>query len=152
MKKAKDMELIIARRKPKSCPRCFGKIDYVGIGTYRCTACKYEFLDDFGKIKDFLDRNGPTPATVINSATGVDLDIIDYYLREGRLEIPDGDGLYIKCESCGCEIRYGRYCVECAKKMSGDLKSAFIGSAGEKPTKREAGETHFMGRGRKKIL
>ncbi len=153
-KKAKDMELLLARRKPKCCPRCRGKIDYIGIGTYRCSVCKYEFFDDFGKIKDFLDQNGPAPATVINSATGVDTEIINYYLREGRLEIPDGDGLYIKCEGCGCDIRYGRYCVECAKKMSGDLKSAFMGTAGERPTIKSSSEDsmHFLGRNRNNRL
>ena len=50
---------------------------------------------------------------------------------QGRIEIPDGSGSYIKCQMCGAEIRYGRFCPECSAKLSRDNSSMVY--VGEKP-------------------
>ena len=36
------------------------------------------------------------------------------YLKEGRLEIPEGSSYYLKCERCGISINSGRFCQPCA--------------------------------------
>ena len=89
--------------------------------------------NDFGKIKAFLDKNGPTPAITIAKATGVDRDKINYYLRKGRVEIPEGSKFYLKCEKCGCSIRYGRYCPDCVKVAADKRGISLTEEMGEKP-------------------
>lgn len=119
---------------PRFCPKCGGKYAFKGAGRYVCEECGYEFFDDFGKVRAFVDEHGPSPAIVISEATGVSITKISEFLRQGRMEIPDGSGEYIPCERCGEPIRYGRFCPACAsylvKSMSAVLTSADIG---EKP-------------------
>ena len=72
---------------------------------------------------------------VIADETGVPMKHLNLMMREGRVEIPDGSGIYIKCEKCGTDIRYGRYCPDCIKKLSNDLNKAMWNpNVGEKPT------------------
>ena len=94
--------------KAKICPFCGNNMKYVYGEMYECPGCGRKEPTDFGKVRDFLDTNGPQPAIVIADATGVSLDVIDGFLKQGRVEIPDGSDVYIKCQRCGTDIRYGR--------------------------------------------
>ena len=76
---------------------------------------------------------------------------IDSYLKKGMVEIPDGSKFYLNCEKCGCEIRYGRYCPECAKsEVVNNLRSSYQ-DVGERPKQRYnpemSGKMHFINRG-----
>jgi len=77
-------------RKPTRCSKCKGRIKYIGAGKYECFDCGHEEIDDFGKVKEYIDENGPSPAIIISEHTGVPVDLINGMLRQGRLEIPDG--------------------------------------------------------------
>ena len=81
----------------------------------------------------------------ISQATGVTEKTVRRYLTESRLEIPEGSPIYINCTVCGCEIRSGRYCPDCARTMN-DLNGA-LKYAGDKPkTPGEmSGKMHFIG-------
>lgn len=132
--------------KPVVCSACGGSLTYKSHGAYVCNTCGNIEYDDFGKVRAYIDANGPTPAAVISSATGVSIQKINNYLREGRVEIPEGSNIYIKCENCGQDIRFGRYCPECAAKLSKNLSGAF--EAGEVPKKSSvpSGRMRFVGR------
>lgn len=131
----KRIERKFVERMPTICDKCGGKLYYDAMGRYRCADCKNEVLDDFGKIKVFLDENGPTPIPIIAEKTGVDPALLSLFLRKGRLEIPEGSKIYIKCEKCGCAIRYGRYCPECIKSLADGIKAVFNEDMGERPKK-----------------
>lgn len=126
------------------CRKCGGKLAFKGAGLYICEECQEEFLDDFGKVRAFVEENGPKPAHDIAIATGVRLHDIQEFLKAGRLEIPENSEIFIKCNKCGCDIRYGRFCPECAAKLAGGIKQAFLaGEIGERPKKR--GKMHSAG-------
>ncbi len=132
----------------KLCSKCGGSMSYAYGENYVCNVCGGQERSDFGKVRDFLEKYGPQPAMVIHDGTGVSLAYIDLLLREGRVEIPDGSAVYIKCKKCGTDIRYGRYCPECSVAMSKEVHGAF-GQAldvGERPTKKaqSAGKMRFM--------
>lgn len=121
-------------RKPNRCSKCKGRLKYIGGGYYECYDCGNKETDDFGKVKDFIDEFGPRPAVIIYEHTGVPVDIINGMLKQGRLEIPEGSKVYIECESCGCSIRYGRYCPDCIRAKTNNLKGVFFNAdVGEKP-------------------
>lgn len=90
-------------------------------------------MDDYGKVKQFLEENGPSPALVVSRATGVKPEIIKLFLIKGRVEIPEGSQYYLKCEKCACSIRYGRYCPQCVKEMAGSIQAVFNEEVGERP-------------------
>lgn len=49
------------------------------------------------------------------------------------MEIPEGSKYYLKCEKCGCSIRYGRFCPDCVRELAGEIKAVFHEDVGEKP-------------------
>ena len=145
MKKRKEVKF----EKAKICPFCGNNMKYVYGEMYECPGCGRKEPTDFGKVRDFLDTNGPQPAIVIADATGVSLDVIDGFLKQGRVEIPDGSDVYIKCQRCGTDIRYGRYCPECMMKIAKNIGQAMWSpDLGEKPHNKPdmAGRMHSIGR------
>lgn len=148
-----DVEKMIMERRPIFCKECGGRLFYEGEGAYKCHDCESIEFDDFGKIKRFLEKNGPSPATEIAAGTGVKLEIINIFLKNGRLEIPEGSNFYIKCERCGCALRYGRYCLKCTKELAGQLQGSFFEQMGEEPKTKidlKDEKMHYMNRKKKK--
>lgn len=138
------------KSKPIECEACKGRMRYLGGGLYKCQECSYEELDDYGKVKKFLQKHGPTPALVVSEATGVKREIIEYFLKKGRVEIPEGSKYYLKCEKCGCALRYGRYCPGCIRETANNIREVFNEDVGEIP-KYELnpdlrGKIHFLDR------
>lgn len=145
-----EFEKMMLQNRPKECEKCGSKMKYIASGVYQCSNCSHEMLDDYGKVKEFLEKNGPAPMIVIRQATGVPTEAIEMFLKEGRVEIPDGSGYYMKCEKCGCAIRFGRFCPECAKVITGDIRNAFLQDVGERPkynpNSEMAGRMHYLNR------
>ncbi|MBQ9767233.1 MAG: hypothetical protein IJW37_03945 [Lachnospiraceae bacterium] len=142
----KDLEKTIIQDRPIHCSKCDGKLFYVSGGKYECRACGHHDYDDFGKVKHFLGEHGPSPAPVIAAATGVKTEIINHFLKKGRLEIPEGSKYFLQCERCQCAIRYGRFCPECMRELTGGLRAAFHEDVGERPknTPKLSGQYHFI--------
>lgn len=129
------------------CPDCNVHMKYIYGEMFECPVCHKQEPTDFGKVRTYLEQAGPQPAIVISNATGVDVHVIDNFLRQGRIEIPDGSSVYIKCQSCGADIRYGRYCPECMVKMTKELgKAMLMSEVGERPTNKSdmSGKMHIL--------
>lgn len=132
------------------CENCGGILKDAGVGIYVCSQCGHETLSPFGQVKKYIQENGPDNAYNISQATGVPVSRIDKFLREGRIEIPDGSDCYITCEMCGTDIRYGRYCPACATKLKKELSSALIATEiGEIPKK--SGKMRYMDTDERKL-
>lgn len=126
------------------CIACRRLFQYPGFGTKFCNICKERDLDNQHRVKEFLREHGLANMYEIAENTGVSEDLVKQYLRDGMLEIPEGSPIYIKCESCGCDIRYGRWCPACASKMSKDLQGYMV-SVGEVPKMTGmTGKTRFI--------
>ncbi len=144
MDNKRKWEDLIIGNKPIECEQCRGKVIYVGGGRYRCEVCGSESLDDFGKVKEYLEKHGPTPALIVSEATGVYPEIIEMFLKKGKLEIPEGSRYYLKCEKCGCSIRYGRFCPSCVNDLAGSIRAMFYEDIGERPKYEMTGRMHYL--------
>lgn len=133
----KDLNHILLQMKVKYCTICKSKLNYLGSGKYVCSSFGHEEIDDFGKIKIFLENNGPAPAHIISLATGVEAEIIDAFLRKGRVEITNDSSAFLKCEICGEDIRYGRICPICAREKVSKIQGYLIEDVGEPPIRNE---------------
>ena len=146
----KSIEKALIERKPLRCELCDEKVYYMDSGRYQCRSCNHIMFDDFGKVKAYLEEHGPSHAVAISSATGVSMEIIDVFLRKGRLEIPEGSKYYIQCQKCGCSIRYGRFCPDCIKETANGIRAICAEDEGEKPkfdiNPDRQGKIHFMNR------
>ena len=116
-----------------TCPQCGAKLKYMAMGDYLCPECGLEQKDDYGIVREYLDEHGPTPALVIEAETGVPRLIIEDFLRKGRLEINDNSPIFLKCELCGKDIKFGRICPVCAKNKVSRMKGYLVDEVGEEP-------------------
>ncbi len=143
-----ELERYLLNNKPIHCEMCNHKLFYLGSGKYECHDCGHVMYDEFGRVKAYLEENGIRPAAEVSMATGVPQAIITLFLKKGKLEIPENSKYYLKCEKCGCSIRYGRYCPECVQALAGGIKAVFNEDAGEKPKYDDSktGKLHYMKR------
>ncbi len=115
-----DERALLARNihVPRECEAC-GKTDikYMGVGEYKCDACGHVMYDDFGIVRNYLEEHKGATQSQVSHATGVAMETIRQFLREERLEITAGSGVFMACEICKAPIRSGRFCESCAKKV-----------------------------------
>ncbi len=124
----------IISQRTKRCSKCNTVMDYLALGEYRCPSCGYEELDSYGIIRKYLDEHGSTPASVISLDTGISMEIINDYLAKGRLEVADTSNVFLHCEKCGKDIKFGRICTACAKNASSKMKETILPEEiGEEP-------------------
>lgn len=139
--------VFLGSRVPTECDKCGGKCKYKAQGIYECIDCGNIMLDDYGKVRVFLEENGRKSAIIISAETGVPVSTIQKYLRDGQLEIPDGSPMYVKCAKCGTDIRYGIYCSSCAVQLSKDIQGTLhMGNIGERPKIKTTGKMRFLGK------
>ena len=76
--------------RPIRCEKCKGKLFYTGSGTYTCEDCEHVMLDDFGKVKAYLEEHGI--GTIIHYPVPPHLAEAYEYLgyREGAFPITEG--------------------------------------------------------------
>ncbi len=129
----------------ETCEGCKNLFHYPGFGAKYCPKCRDADRENQQRVKEYIKENGASNMYQISDATGVPTKTIKQYLRDGMLEIPEGSPIYIQCESCGCDIRSGRWCPACAARMSGELKGLYVG-VGETPKKRASGKMRFLDR------
>ena len=103
---------------PRTCEKCgAGSPQYKGVGEYKCSECGHVMYDDFGLVRNYLETHrGATQVEVCN-ATGVSRETVRQLLRDDKIEIVAGSGVFMACELCQAPIRSGRYCVACAQKI-----------------------------------
>lgn len=129
------------------CKNCRRLFKYYGFGSRYCPECAKIDEEQRDKVRAFIREHGPENKYEISLATGVPESEIAQYLRDGMLEIPEGSAAYIKCESCGRDIRSGRWCPECAARMS--KGQAVLVATGETPKTAGQGKMRFFGKERK---
>lgn len=131
----------------RTCKLCGGLYYYRGFGYGYCERCTKLDDDMFHKVKDYIWENGTASVAEVSEDLQVSERQIYNYLKDGRLEIPDGSPIYLKCERCGTDIRYGRYCPECATHIHKNLSSvteADLCEIGERPGTSKNGKIHFQ--------
>lgn len=68
------------------CRLCKGAMGYASKGVYKCSACGWEYISNFGKVKRYIDEHGASTAGEIAEATGISTKIINQFVSEGRIE------------------------------------------------------------------
>ncbi len=120
----------------KKCNRCGRLFKEDGFCTNLCQSCVLKDNDDFDKVRLYLYEHKTATAIELSEATNVPVEQIERYLKNGRLEIPEGSPIFIKCEKCGADIRSGRLCPSCSSSLSNAIRAEmnFTDSQiGEKP-------------------
>ncbi|MBR0147790.1 MAG: hypothetical protein IKR56_04385 [Lachnospiraceae bacterium] len=139
---------------PIRCEVCGDTLTFMGVGEYKCDKCGHLMYDDYGVVRNYLEKNKGVTVVEISMATGISQSQIKQMLKEDRLEISDSSRVFLRCEACGKEIKSGRYCPACeqlaaaaeAKKRANALREERqMNMAGFKanPLKGEEGTRRF---------
>lgn len=99
--------------RPYECNMCGGIMVFKGVGEYECEDCRYLDYDDYGKARNYIEKNPGATAGEISEGTGVSQKSIRRMLKESRLEIATNSRVFLKCDICGANIRHGSLCDKC---------------------------------------
>lgn len=100
---------------PTRCSKCGYDLTFKGVGSYMCERCHNVEYDDYGLVRNYVEIHPGASVAEVSDATGVDERDINEMLRDGRIEIAAESKVFLKCDGCGKEIRFGKYCSECSK-------------------------------------
>lgn len=139
-----EIEKFLLNNKPVQCQVCQGKLFHIGSGQYKCNSCENIEFDDFGKIKKLLDEKGPLPIYTISEVTGVSMEMIEMLLKDGQVELTENSKYFLDCAKCGCSIRSGRFCMDCAKELAQGVQRIFYNEVGEKAKTQTKAKMHFL--------
>lgn len=109
--------------RPTFCEKCGGVMIFKGVGEYKCEDCGYLDYDDYGKARNYIEKNPGATSAQVSAATGVSQKAIRGMLKDERLEIAANSNVFLKCEICGTSIRYGRYCKKCETSYHRNLEA-----------------------------
>ncbi|MCR4909248.1 MAG: hypothetical protein K5985_10505 [Lachnospiraceae bacterium] len=124
-----DFYSLLEGEKPKRCEDCGGDLKPVRDGQFVCENCGKEHFNTFGRVRRFIEENGPSSPEELCGKTGADMELIRYYLKKSRLELTDNSLVFLKCEICGANIKSGTICPKCAarKDIAGYYKGGDTG-------------------------
>ncbi len=106
----------------QECKRCGKMFYFTGVGKCICPECKAEEEAEFEIVKNYIYEHISATIMQVSKETGVKISRIKSYLRDGRLIIPDGSLIFLNCEICGANIKFGRLCPACGDSLSSELK------------------------------
>lgn len=107
----------------RTCKRCKKIFQHVA-GPSICPRCKEKEEEMFQTVKTYLRENPGATISVISEETQVPVQLIDSFLRQGRLEVTPDSAIALSCEGCGTRIYTGRFCSKCHSGLIGDLAGA----------------------------
>ena len=99
--------------RPIYCSKCGEIMIFQGVGEYKCEGCRNVELDDYGKVRAYIENHKGATAAELEKETGVKQKSIRQMLRESKIEVSSDSKVFMKCELCGKDIRSGRFCPKC---------------------------------------
>lgn len=118
----------------KKCKTC-GRI-FQGYGK-QCPDCVEEEDRQYNLVRDYVWAHPGASMYEIVEETEVDPKLILRFLKEGRVELENADGL-LTCEKCGTPISSGTLCDACKSKLSKAMDSVLPKAKASKPEPRSS--------------
>lgn len=106
------------------CPRCGKVYSKPELRLYVCKKCKFQEHLEVARVRNFLEQNGKQSVEIM-------ADLLELTAREVEYGLQNLEPQNIKlqkryhCNSCGDEIRYGRYCDSCTQNTFMQIKTLF---------------------------
>ena len=105
------------------CRKCGRLFNYIS-GPFICTSCRDKQEEKFQQVKKYIQQNGRATINEVSEECEVEIQQIQAWIRQERLEFTDDSPIGIPCESCGKMIGSGRFCPNCKDNMMRNLNSA----------------------------
>lgn len=114
----------------RNCRMC-GRIFNYFAGPFLCPGCREKMEEKFQIVKEYIRSNPGVSISEVSEACDVDKQQITQWLREERLELTEQSTIWLSCETCGTQIRSGRYCERCKATMTNNFRNAMRSSRPE---------------------
>lgn len=108
-------------RNCRSCGRLFNYVTGPGI----CPLCREEREKKFQEVKKYIQDHRLASINDVSNDCEVDVNQINQWIREERLQFAEDSPIRVACEKCGTMIRAGIYCDKCKMEMTNNLNSAY---------------------------
>lgn len=107
----------------KSCKKIFNYLS----GPILCPSCKEELENKFQEVKAYIDEHPGVGINEVSEECDVEPGQIRQWLREERLQLAEGSGIMLACESCGKMIRSGKFCEDCRVALTNNFQDLVRG-------------------------
>lgn len=122
----------------RNCRNCGRIFNYVA-GPALCPHCREELEKKFQQVKEYIENHKGVGIQEVAEECDVSPNQIHQWLREERLELVEGSGISLQCESCGAPITSGRLCEKCKREVTSGFQDVLKGSRENKPEPHRAG-------------
>ena len=116
----------------RNCPRC-GRV-FVYRGREICPSCVAEEEEQFERVRRFLRDSPGATLEEVEEATGVPVELVLAFLRQGRLVAAEGLKGVLFCQRCGASIDEGYLCSQCSRALAREVGLAAAGDDAEAAT------------------
>lgn len=76
-----ELSHILRMKKIGTCKKCGGEYISNRMGRYTCKACGYVELDDEGKVREYLSKNGTSSYYDVEKNTGAKREVLDKFVN-----------------------------------------------------------------------
>lgn len=131
----------------RNCKKC-GRLFNYAMGPIICPQCKEETEAKFKEVKTYIQEHPHCGIHEVADACEIDVQQIQQWLREERLEFTSDSVIELQCEVCGCDIRSGRFCEKCKVNMVNGLQRSIQPQKAPEPVKKDthdAARMRFLG-------
>lgn len=108
----------------RNCKGCGKLFNYMG-GAPLCATCAKKLEDKFDLVKAYLYDHPGAGIQEISEEFEVSVNQIHKWIREERLAFAEDSLIGIACESCGVDIKTGRFCKSCKDKLANNLSNIY---------------------------
>jgi flagellar operon protein (TIGR03826 family) len=98
-------------REVRNCKRCGKVFVYAGIPV--CPECLEKEEEQYRKVKRFLDDHPRAGVSETSEETGVPVEVVVEFLRQGLLVTQAGPAGQLTCMMCKKPITRGKLCPRC---------------------------------------
>lgn len=121
----------------RNCRSCGKLFNYIS-GAPICSACAKVIEDKFASVKEYLYNHPGAGIQQISEEFEVSVSQIQKWIREERLSFAEDSLVGIECESCGANIKTGRFCKPCKDKLANNLSNIYKEPERQLKTKQDA--------------
>jgi hypothetical protein len=104
----------------RNCKRC-GKL-YVYVGGAICPYCLAKEEEQYRKVKHYIDNHPGCGIQETSDETGVPVDLVVEFVRQGLLVAENGPESQLVCVICKKPIVKGRICPKCEAALGMGIK------------------------------
>ena len=122
----------------KLCKHCNGLFE-TAVGANVCARCSVDNQESFERVREFLKKHPGTSMSKVAEKTGIAHYLIEYFLKQERIEVAPNSPITLACNKCGTRINAGMYCEPCGISLREELsklKNALLEEIESQPDKK----------------